>query len=58
MIYMAKPQIGDEEKKAVMEVLDSSLPPPLRSSLRQTAFYIPEPNQSLWISIRAHSTRM
>jgi perosamine synthetase len=25
MIYMAKPQIGDEEKKAVMEVLDSGI---------------------------------
>lgn len=25
MIYMAKPQIGDEEKKAVMEVLDSGM---------------------------------
>ena len=25
MIYMAKPQIGDEEKQAVMEVLDSGI---------------------------------
>ena len=25
MIYMAKPQIGEEEKKAVMEVLDSGI---------------------------------
>ena len=25
MIYMAKPQIGDEEKQAVMEVLDSGM---------------------------------
>jgi hypothetical protein len=59
---MAKPVIGEEEKQAVLEVLDSGFlaqgprsPRPSHSLPRPTAPCSWVPNQSLWMWMNAHS---